>query len=618
MADGFAGRSTANRIEDYALIGDLRTAALVGKDGSIDWLCLPRFDSSACFAALLGTSDNGRWLMAPEGEAGEVHRRYRDGTLIVETEFRTPEGTVAVIDLMPHDGESERTDLIRLVEGRSGKVTMLTELVLRFDYGKVIPWVRRVDDGLSAVAGPDAIRIRTPVDLSGENFRTTGRFAVAQGDTIPFVLTWSPSHRPDPGPLDAMNQLKETSRWWRDWSGRCNYEGRWRDPVIRSLITLKALTYDPTGGIVAAPTTSLPEALGGDRNWDYRYCWVRDASFTLYALLTSGYVDEASAWRDWLLRAVAGTPEQLQTVYGLGGERELAEMEAGWLDGYAGSKPVRIGNSAAVQFQLDVYGELMDAFQISREHGIEPVDHAWSVQRALLDFLELHWSEPDEGIWEVRGERRQFTYSKVMTWVAFDRAVKAVKNFGLEGKAERWTALRDQIHADVCRRGFNAARNSFVQYYDGDTLDAALLLIPLVGFLPVTDPRVVGTVEAVRRELMSDGLLRRYDTDKGVDGLKGSEGAFLACSFWLVDNLAMMGKTGEAQAVFARLLELRNDVGLLAEEYDPRIRRQLGNFPQALTHIALINTAYNLSTARGPSEQRASNQTGDAHSAPMA
>ena len=429
MADCDPSRrpTQANRIEDYALIGDLRTAALVGKDGSIDWLCLPRFDSPACFAALLGTRDNGRWLMAPEGEAGEVRRRYRDDTLIVETEFRTPDGTVAVIDFMPHDGESERTDLIRLVEGRSGKVAMLTELVLRFDYGKVIPWVRRVDDGISAVAGPDALNIRTPVDLGGENFRTTGRFIVAEGETIPFVLTWSPSHRPDPGPIDAMHQLEETERWWRDWSGRCNYEGRWREPVIRSLITLKALTYDPTGGIVAAPTTSLPEALGGGRNWDYRYCWVRDASFTLYALLTSGYVDEARAWRDWLLRAVAGTPEQLQTVYGLGGERELAELEAGWLDGYAGSKPVRIGNGAAVQFQLDVYGELMDAFHASRTRGIEPLDHAWAVQKALLDFLESHWNEPDEGIWEIRGERRHFTYSKVMAWVAFDRAVKAVR-----------------------------------------------------------------------------------------------------------------------------------------------------------------------------------------------
>ena len=605
MADGSTGRPTSNRIEDYALIGDLSTAALVGQDGSIDWLCLPRFDSPACFAALLGSDNNGRWLIAPEGEISEVRRHYRDDTLILETEFHTPHGTVAVIDFMPHDGASERTDIIRLVEGRSGKVAMQTELVLRFDYGKVIPWVRRVDDGISAVAGPASLRIRTPVDLSGEDFRTTGRFTVAEGETIPFVLTWSRSHRPDPGPIDPVRQLKETERWWRHWSARCNYEGRWREPVIRSLITLKALTYDPTGGIVAAPTTSLPEALGGARNWDYRYCWIRDASFTLYALLISGYDEEARAWREWLLRAVAGTPEQLQTVYGVAGERELVEFEAPWLDGYAASRPVRIGNGAAVQFQLDVYGELMDAFHISRAHGIAPVDHAWAVQQALLEFLESNWSQPDEGIWEIRGERRHFTYSKVMAWVAYDRAVKAVRRFSLAGQAERWAALRDQIHADVCRRGFNAGRNSFVQHYDGDTLDAALLLMPLVGFLPVSDPRVVGTVEAIRRELMSDGLVRRYDTDEGVDGLEGGEGAFLACSFWLADNLAMMGKTEDACAVFERLLDLRNDVGLLAEEYDPRAGRQLGNFPQAFSHIALINTAYNLSVARGPSQQRA-------------
>jgi GH15 family glucan-1,4-alpha-glucosidase len=612
MADRSAGRAGAsrrarksNRIEDYALIGDLRTAALVGRDGSIDWLCLPRFDSPACFAALLGGHDNGHWLIAPRGEVSEVRRRYRDDTLILETEFHTPAGSVAVIDLMPHDGESERTDIIRLVEGRGGEVTMRTELVLRFDYGKVIPWVRRVDDGISAVAGPAALRLRTPVALSGKDFRTTGHFTVSQGETVPFVLTWSRSHRPDPGPIDPVNQLKETERWWHDWSERCNYQGRWREPVIRSLITLKALTYDPTGGIVAAATTSLPEAPGGARNWDYRYCWIRDASFTLYALLISGYREEARAWREWLLRAVAGTPEQLQTVYGVAGERELAEFEAPWLKGFAASRPVRIGNGAAVQFQLDVYGELMDAFHVSRTHGIEPIDHAWAVQQVLLEFLESNWSKPDEGIWEIRGPRRHFTYSKVMAWVAVDRAVKAVQRFGLDGPAERWSALRDEIHADVCRRGFNPRRNSFVQYYDGDTLDGALLLMPLVGFLPASDPRVAGTVETIRRELMNDGLVRRYQTDAGVDGLKGDEGAFLACTFWLADNLAMMGKTEEARSVFERLLDLRNDVGLLAEEYDPRAKRLLGNFPQAFSHIALVNTAYNLSMARGPSQQRA-------------
>jgi GH15 family glucan-1,4-alpha-glucosidase len=596
----------SSRIEDYAVIGDLRTAALVGKDGSIDWLCLPRFDSPACFAALLGGHDNGRWLIAPEGEISEVRRRYRDDTLILETEFDTPQGSVAVIDFMPHDGESQRTDIIRLVEGRGGEVTMRTELVFRFDYGKVIPWVRRVDDGISAVAGPASLRIRTPVELSGKDFRTRGHFTVREGETVPFALTWSPSHRPDPGPIDPMAQLRETERWWRDWSAQCTYEGRWREPVIRSLITLKALTYDPTGGIVAAATTSLPEAPGGARNWDYRYCWVRDASFTLYALLISGYREEARAWREWLLRAVAGTPEQLQTVYGVGGERELAEFEAPWLKGYANSRPVRIGNGAAVQFQLDVYGELMDAFHVSRTHGIEPIDHAWAVQRALLDFLESNWSEPDEGIWEIRGPRRHFTYSKVMAWVACDRAAKAVQRFHLHGPAERWSAMRDEIHTEVCQRGFNAKRNSFVQYYDGDTLDGSLLLMPLVGFLPVSDPRVAGTVEAIRSDLMSDGLVRRYETDAGVDGLEGSEGAFLACTFWLADNLAMMGKTEEARTVFERLLHLRNDVGLLAEEYDPHAKRLLGNFPQAFSHIALVNTAYNLSVARGPSQQRAS------------
>jgi GH15 family glucan-1,4-alpha-glucosidase len=612
MADRFAKPAGAsrrarkrNRIEDYALIGDLRTAALVGRDGSIDWLCLPRFDSPACFAALLGTRENGRWLIAPEGEVGEVRRRYRDDTLILETEFHTPSGSVAVIDFMPHDGVSRRTDLIRLVEGRGGEVEMRTELVLRFDYGKVIPWVRRVDDGISAVAGPDTLRISTPVDLSGKNFHTLGRFTVAQGETVPFVLTWSRSHRPDPGPIDPTHQLKETERWWHDWSARCNYDGRWREPVIRSLITLKALTYDPTGGIVAALTTSLPEALGGARNWDYRYCWIRDASFTLYALLISGYREEARAWREWLLRAVAGTPDQLQTVYGVAGERELAEFEAPWLKGYADSRPVRIGNGAAVQFQLDVYGELMDAFHVSRTHGIEPIDHAWAVQQALLEFLESNWSKPDEGIWEIRGPRRHFTYSKVMAWVAIDRAVKAVRRFKLHGPAERWAELRDRIHADVCQRGFSPGRNSFVQYYDGEALDGALLLMPLVGFLPVSDPRVVGTVEAIRRELMSDGLVRRYETDANVDGLKGGEGAFLACTFWLADNLAMLGQSEEAQAVFERLLSLRNDVGLLAEEYDPRAKRLLGNFPQAFSHIALVNTAYNLSVSRGPSQQRA-------------
>jgi len=593
------------RIEDYALIGDLRTAALVARDGSLDWLCLPRFDGPACFAALLGGVENGRWLVAPEAAPTAVRRRYRDDTLVLETEFGTPGGTVAVIDFMPCSATGEHTHVIRFVEGRSGRVAMRTELVFRCDYGQVIPWVRRVEGGLLAVAGPEAMRVLSPVELRGENFRTTASFSVAAGETVPFVLTCYRSHQPVPPPADAQRLLAETERWWRDWAARCSYKGPWREPVMRSLITLKALTYDPTGGIVAAPTTSLPELLRGGRNWDYRYCWIRDASFTLYALLISGYRDEARAFREWLLRSVAGTPEQLQTVYGVAGERRLNEFELPWLPGYDGSRPVRVGNGAAEQFQLDVYGELMDAFHVARAHGVKSIDHAWAVQRVLVDFVEANWDKPDEGIWEIRGPRRHFTYSKVMAWVAMDRAVKAVHRFGLDGPAERWSALCERIHAEVCQRGFDPRRNTFLQHYDGRGLDASLLLLPLVGFLPPGDPRVIGTAEAIGRELMCDGLVRRYDTAENIDGLEGDEGAFLACTFWLADNFAMMGRRAEAQEIFRRLLDLRNDVGLLAEEYDPRARRLLGNFPQAFSHIALINTAYNLSLPDGPSRRRA-------------
>jgi GH15 family glucan-1,4-alpha-glucosidase len=585
-------------IEDYAMIGDLHTAALVGRNGSLDWLCLPRFDSPACFAALLGDEENGRWLITPEKGWNKVRRSYRQGTLILETEFHTDTGTVAVVDFMPHAGPRDRTDVIRLVEGRAGTVAMFTEMIFRFDYGHIVPWVRRSENGISAIAGPNALRIRTPVDLRGENYRTIGRFEVAAGEKVPFILTCFRSHEPEPDTIDPIRQLEETERWWREWSARCGYEGTWRNAVTRSLITLKALTYNPTGGIVAASTTSLPEMPGGARNWDYRYCWIRDATFTLYALLLAGYRTEAKAWREWLLRAVAGTPDQLQTLYGVAGERRLSEFKLSGLPGYMESRPVRIGNDAAEQFQLDVYGELMDAFHVARAHDVEAIDDAWSLQRALIEFLESNWEKPDEGIWEVRGPRRHFTYSKVMAWVAMDRAVKAIERFHLDGPADHWRALRDDIHADVCRHGFDEKRNSFIQYYGGTALDGALLLLPLVGFLPPDDERIRGTVEAVRGELMSDGLVRRYNSDNEIDGIGGGEGVFLACTFWLADNLAMMGRQTEATALFERLLDLRNDVGLLSEEYDPKAGRLLGNFPQAFSHVALINTAYNLKYGR--------------------
>jgi GH15 family glucan-1,4-alpha-glucosidase len=593
-----------SRIEDYALIGDCHTAGLVARDGSLDWLCVPRFDSGACFAALLGTPDHGRWLVAPTGEVRSVRRAYRDNTLVLDTEFTTDDGVATVTDCMLPFGEG--SEVLRVVEGKRGKVPMRSEIVIRFDYGSVVPWVRREKGGLLAVAGPDMLHLHSDVPLRGKNFKTTGEFTVSEGQRVPFLLTWHPSHLPppqDPNPLEALEQ---TEKWWRDWMGRCCHKEEWdyHEAVVRSVVTLKALTYAPTGGIVAAATTSLPEHLGGVRNWDYRFCWVRDATFTLYALISAGFQEEAQAWRQWLLRAMAGKPADLQIMYGIAGERRLTELELTWLPGYENSRPVRIGNAAHGQFQLDVYGELFDVLYQCRRVGLPPLEIAWAVGRTLLNFLESAWHKPDEGIWEVRGPRRHFTHSQVMAWVAFDRAIKACENFGLSGPTDRWRAIRKQIHEEVCSRGFDARKNSFVQYYGGQALDASLLMIPLVGFLPPTDPRVRGTVEAVERELMRDGFVQRYPTTENVDGLPPGEGAFLACTFWLADNLALLGRTDDARAVFERLLALRNDVGLLSEEYDPQARRLVGNFPQAFSHIGLVNTAHNLTQARGPAVHR--------------
>jgi GH15 family glucan-1,4-alpha-glucosidase len=590
------------RIEDYALIGDRHTAALVGRDGSIDWLCLPRFDSGACFAALLGRPEHGRWLLAPKGEARPVRRRYRDGTLVLETDLESADGAVTLVDCMPP--RTDNLSLVRLVIGRQGTVPMSLHLVIRFDYGSIVPWVRRAEHGILAVAGPDAIILDTEVELRGEDLTTVADFTVKEGQVVPFVLQWFPSHRDRPAPVDAAEAVAETERWWREWSGRCRYRGRWREAVVRSLITLKALTYAPTGGIVAAPTTSLPERPGGVRNWDYRYCWLRDATFALYALMSGGYIDEARAWREWLLRAVAGNPAQLNILYGLAGERRLTEIELDWLPGYEGSRPVRIGNAAHKQFQLDVFGEIMDSLYVARRSGVEPNENAWRVSRVLLDYLEKAWREPDEGIWEVRGPRRHFTHSKVMAWVAVDRALKGMERFGLEGPAERWRQLRDAIHAEVCQKGYDPARNTFVQYFGESELDASLLMIPLVGFLPPDDPRVRGTVEAIQRDLRHGGFVLRYQPRPEVDGLPPGEGAFLPCTFWLADNLALLGRTREAEELFECLLGLCNDVGLLAEEYDPAGVRQLGNFPQAFTHVALVNTACNLEHEKGPAADR--------------
>ncbi|HET9740250.1 MAG TPA: glycoside hydrolase family 15 protein, partial [Solirubrobacteraceae bacterium] len=596
------GEVTSAPIEDYALIGDCETAALVSRSGSIDWLCFPRFDSPACFAALLGGPEHGRWLLAPAGEPRAVRRRYREGTLVLETEFETAEGVVAVIDCMPV--RSDVPDVFRVVEGRRGRVPMRTELTIRFDYGSLIPWVRRTEDGLTAIGGADLIRVRTPVPLRGENFHTIGDFTVSPGEHIPFTLEWQRSYQPSAAREDPERSIVATERWWREWSDRCTYQGPYRDAVVRSLITLKALTYRPSGGLLAAATTSLPEWLGGVRNWDYRFCWLRDATFTLYALMLGGYTQEASDWREWLLRAVAGEPAQAQMLYGVSGERLVPEWELGWLPGYAGSTPVRVGNAAASQFQLDVYGEVMDALHTARRLGLPPDESAWHVQRRMVEYVERAWWEPDEGIWEVRGPRRHFTHSKVMAWVALDRAVKAVERFGLEGPVDRWRTARNQIHADVCAKGYDPEIGAFVQFYGGRLLDASLLMIPLVGFLSFDDPRMRGTVKAIEERLTTDGFVARYPTVPEVDGLPPGEGAFLPCSFWLADNLALQGRHDEARTLFERLLAVRNDVGLLAEEYEPRTRRMLGNFPQAMSHMALINTAANLTKARGPAQDR--------------
>jgi GH15 family glucan-1,4-alpha-glucosidase len=597
----------AEPIEDYALLGDLQTAALVGRTGSVDWLCLPRFDSASSFGALLGSNEHGRWLLAPKEGGPSNRRRYRPDTLILENEWRTPTGRVRVIDFMPV--RDTYPELIRIVEGLDGHVEMRTELVVRFDYGSVVPWLRRIDDGsLLAVGGPDALCVRTPIDLHGEAMTHVAEFTVRKGDRVPFIATWYPSSRDVPERTDAEQALRETERFWREWMHACEYDGEYPDAVHTSLMVLKAQTYSPTGGIVAAPTTSLPEWIGGPRNWDYRYCWVRDATFTLYALMNAGYIDEARAWRDWLLRAAAGDPAKLQILYGVAGERRVNEYELDWLPGYAGSKPVRVGNAAHEQFQLDVYGELIDALHESRRHGLGADAEWWSLGQKVMEFLEGAWDKPDEGIWEVRGPRRHFVHSKVLAWVAFDRAIDAVETFDLPGPAERWRRIRREIHDEVCREGFHAELNSFTQSYGSSELDAATLLIPLVGFLPPDDPRVVGTVDRIQRDLVQDGFVLRYAVaaENQVDGLSGGEGAFLPCSFWLVDALSMLGRETEARTLFEKLLAIRNDLGLLSEEYDPHAKRLLGNFPQAFTHVGLVNSAYNLSAHKStPMRQRA-------------
>jgi GH15 family glucan-1,4-alpha-glucosidase len=590
------------RIEDYGLIGDTQTAALVGRDGSIDWLCLPHFDSGACFAALLGDRRHGRWLLAPAAPPTAVSRRYLPHTLILETTFEVGGAAVRVIDFMPP--RQDEPDLIRIVEGVRGQVAMQMELILRFDYGLVVPWVRNLDGHLRAIGGPDAVSIFTPVETFGKDLTTCAEFTVRVGERIPFLIMWHPSHRTAPEPVEPLAALEDTRAWWEEWCARCSYQGPWREQVMRSLITLKALTFAPTGGIVAAPTTSLPEEIGGVRNWDYRYCWLRDATYTLYALMIGGYIEEAAAWRNWLLRAAAGDPAQLQIMYGMHGERRLPELELPWLPGYEGSTPVRLGNRAIDQLQLDVYGEVMDALYLARRAGMPPDEHMWALQRALTNHLETIWGEPDEGIWEVRGPRRHFTHSKVMAWVAFDRGIKSVERLGFDAPIDRWRAARAALHAEVCEKGFDRRRNTFTQYYGSDDLDASLLMIPLVGFLPAADPRMTGTVAAIERALLWNGFVRRYKPREHVDGLPGGEGVFLACTFWLADNYTLQGRRDDARRLFERLLGLCNDLGLLSEEYDPQNGRHLGNFPQAFSHVMLINTARNLARAHGPAEER--------------
>jgi GH15 family glucan-1,4-alpha-glucosidase len=582
------------RLEDYALIGDLQAAALVERGGSIDWLCFPRFDSGACFAALLGTPEHGRWLLAPAA-GGDATRRYLHDTMVLETTWETEEGVVRVFDFMPPRGQAP--DVVRIVEGVRGSVEMRSELVIRFDYGSVVPWVRRTDDTRLAIAGPDALCFRTPAHTRGEQMRTISEFTVEEGERVPFALTWYPSHKDPPDRIDPEVALAETETFWREWNAKCSAEvpEAWRELLHRSLMVLKTLIYAPTGGIVAAPTTSLPEWIGGVRNWDYRYCWLRDATLTLLALLQAGHIDEALDWRKWLLRAVAGDPSDIQIMYSVSGERRLTEFELPWLPGYEGSAPVRIGNAASEQVQIDVFGEVMDALYQARAHGLVKEPHAWALQKTLLVYLEHAWQEPDQGIWEIRAEPRHFVHSKVMAWVAFDRAVRSAEDQGLDGDVDKWRAIRDAIHAQVCKHGFDEKLGSFVRSYESTELDASLLLLPLVGFLPATDPRIRGTIEAIEADLLQDGFVLRYRTHhKGVDGLPAGEGVFLPCSFWLVDCYELMGRRDEAHALFNRLCSLANDVGLLAEEYDPAAQRLLGNFPQAFTHLALVNSAFNV------------------------
>jgi len=584
-------------IEDYALIGDLQTGALVSRYGAVDWLCFPRFDSGALFAALVGTPENGHWTIQPHGEFRPLSRRYRDDTLVLESELETDTGVVRLIDFMPP--RETNPDLVRIVEGVRGRVDMRMELVLRFDYGSIVPWVRTLEGTLVAIAGPDAVLLRTPVEQEGRDMRTYAEFSVGEGDRVPFVLRWFPSDQTPPEPIEPERALDETVAFWEEWAAICKFEGRWHDAVHRSLLTLKALTYAPTGGIVAAPTTSLPEWIGGVRNWDYRFCWLRDATLTLLALIRGGYVDEAGAWRDWLLRAIAGSPDDLQIMYGVGGERRLTEIELGWLGGYEGSRPVRIGNGASGQRQLDVYGEVVDALYQARRQGLAPSDDAWRLTCRLIDWLESGWQEPDEGIWEVRGPRRHFTHSKVMAWVAFDRAIKMVERIGRDGPVDRWKSIRREIRREVLEQGYDAERGTFVQFFGSDRLDASCLLIPLVGFLPATDERVVGTVRAIEQGLVRGGFVERYRADEenaDVDGLPPGEGVFLPCSFWLAAVLHQQGRCAEAVALYDRLLALRNDVGLISEEYDPERGRLVGNFPQAFTHIGIVETAYTLSS----------------------
>jgi GH15 family glucan-1,4-alpha-glucosidase len=590
-------------IEDYAIVGDCGTAALIGRNGSIDWLCWPRFDSRACFASLVGTADNGRWLIAPCEEPQRVARRYLDDTLILETTFETREGIVVLVDFMPPRGDTSH--LVRVVKCVRGRVAMRAELVIRLDYGSLVPWVTRLSDGtLRAVAGPDMLVLRTPAPLKGEHLKTVSEFTIEDGQTIPFVLSYGASYRELPRSIDWQNALQDTIAFWKDWSGRFENEGVYARVVRRSLMVLKALTYKPTGGIVAAPTTSLPEELGGMRNWDYRYCWLRDATFTLLGLMNSGCFDEAGQWRDWLLRAVAGTPSQVQIMYGITGTRRLDEWEVPWLNGYEGAQPVRVGNAASKQLQLDIYGEVMDALHLARCGGLGGDESAWALQVKLLEHLETIWQQPDEGVWEIRGPRQHFTFSKVMAWVAFDRAIKSAEKDKLEAPLQKWAAIRDKIHSEVCDRAYDRELGSFTQSYSSKRLDASLLLLALVGFLPPSDDRIRGTVRAIETTLVENELVRRYQTDETDDGLPGSEGVFLACSFWLADTYLLLGRRGDARRLFEHLLSLCNDVGLLSEEYDVAKGRMLGNFPQALSHIGLINTAHNLMHRKKPAEQR--------------